>query len=86
MFSKFMHRPVLAIVISLIIIFLGVLAVKTIPISQFPEIAPPRVVVETAYPGASADVLVKSVLFPMERAIKGVTAMKYMTSDDTSAV
>jgi HAE1 family hydrophobic/amphiphilic exporter-1 len=85
MFSKFMHRPVLAIVISLVIIFLGVLAVKTIPISQFPEIAPPRVVVETAYPGASADVLVKSVLIPMERAINGVPGMKYMTSDATSA-
>ncbi|MEZ5056367.1 MAG: efflux RND transporter permease subunit [Saprospiraceae bacterium] len=85
MFSKFMHRPVLAIVISLIIIFLGGLAVKTLPISQFPEIAPPRVVVETAFPGASADVLVKSVLIPMERAINGVPGMKYMTSDATSA-
>jgi HAE1 family hydrophobic/amphiphilic exporter-1 len=72
-------------VISLIIIFLGGLAVKTLPISQFPEIAPPRVVVETAFPGASADVLVKSVLIPMERAINGVPGMKYMTSDATSA-
>ncbi len=56
-----------------------------LPISQFPSIAPPRVVVSIAYPGASADVLVKSVLIPMERSINGVPGMRYMTSDATSA-
>ena len=85
MFSKFIQRPVLAIVISLAIIFLGVLAIKTRPISQFPEIAPPRVMVFIAYPGSSADVLVKSTLIPLERAINGVQGMQYIISDATSA-
>jgi hydrophobic/amphiphilic exporter-1 (mainly G- bacteria), HAE1 family len=85
MFNKFIHRPVLAIVISVVILFTGILAINTLPISQFPSIAPPMVVVSIAYPGASADVLVKSVLIPMEKAINGVPGMKYMTSDATSA-
>ena len=85
MFKKFIQRPVLAIVISLVIIFIGFLSIKTLPISQFPEIAPPRVIVTIAYPGASADVLVKSTLIPLERAINGVQGMKYIISDATSA-
>ena len=72
MFSKFLQRPVLAISLSLAILFLGFLAIMTRPISQFPEIAPPRVSIFIAFPGASADVLVKSTLIPMERAINGV--------------
>ncbi len=85
MFNKFIQRPVLAIVLSLVIVFMGVLAIETLPISQFPSIAPPMVVVNIAYPGASADVLVNSVLIPMEKAINGAPGMKYMTSDATSA-
>ncbi|WP_430896122.1 MULTISPECIES: efflux RND transporter permease subunit [unclassified Paraflavitalea] len=85
MFYKFIHRPVLAIVLSVVIIFMGVLAIKTLPVSQFPSIAPPMVVVNVAYPGASANVLVNSVLIPMEKAINGTPGMKYMTSDATSA-
>lgn len=85
MFNKFIQRPVLAIVLSLVIIFMGVLAIETLPVSQFPSIAPPMVVVNVAYPGASADVLVNSVLIPMEKAINGAPGMKYMTSDATSA-
>jgi HAE1 family hydrophobic/amphiphilic exporter-1 len=85
MFNIFMKRPVFAIVISLVIIFMGILAINTLPTSQFPSIAPPRVIVSVAYPGASADVLVKSVLIPMEKAVNGVPGMKYMTSDATSA-
>jgi len=85
MFNIFMKRPVFAIVISLVIVFMGVLAIYTLPTSQFPSIAPPRVIVSVAYPGASADVLVKSVLIPMEKAVNGVPGMKYMTSDATSA-
>ncbi|HEY0652829.1 MAG TPA: efflux RND transporter permease subunit [Chryseosolibacter sp.] len=85
MFSKFIQRPVLAIAISLAIIFLGVLAIKTRPISQFPEIAPPRVNIFIAYPGSSADVLVQSTLIPLERAINGVQGMQYIISDATSA-
>lgn len=85
MFNIFMKRPVFAIVISVFIIFLGVLAINTLPTSQFPSIAPPRVIVSVAYPGASADVLVQSVLIPMEKAVNGVPGMKYMTSDAVSA-
>lgn len=85
MFKKFIHRPVLSISISLVIIFLGILAINSLPVSQFPSIAPPRVNIFIAYPGASADVLVKSVLVPMEKAINGTPGMKYMTSDATSA-
>ncbi|MBC7426012.1 MAG: efflux RND transporter permease subunit, partial [Bacteroidia bacterium] len=54
MFSKFIQRPVLAIVISLVILFIGSLAIKTLPTSQFPEVAPPVVMVSASYPGASA--------------------------------
>lgn len=85
MFSKFIHRPALAIVISLVIIFMGILAITSLPISQFPEISPPMVIVRASYPGASAKVLTESVLIPMEQAINGVPGMKYMTSDATSA-
>ncbi|WP_448529615.1 efflux RND transporter permease subunit [Raineya sp.] len=85
MFAKFIQRPVLAIAISLIIIFLGLISMKSIPVSQFPEIAPPRVMVFMAYPGASADVLVNTTLVPLERAINGVQGMQYIISDATSA-
>lgn len=85
MFSKFIQRPVLAISLSLSIIFLGFLAIYTRPVSQFPEIAPPRVNIFIAYPGASADVLVNSTLVPLERAINGVAGMQYIISDATSA-
>jgi HAE1 family hydrophobic/amphiphilic exporter-1 len=85
MFSKFLHRPVLAIVISIIIIFIGTLAIKQLPISQFPEIAPTTVNIFIAYPGASADVLIKSTLIPLETAINGVQGMRYITSSATSA-
>ncbi len=85
MFSKFIHRPVLAIVVSLVIVFMGVLAINSLPKSQFPEIAPPVVMVNASYPGASAKVLTESVLIPLEQAINGVWGMRYMTSDATSA-
>jgi hydrophobic/amphiphilic exporter-1 (mainly G- bacteria), HAE1 family len=85
MFQKFIHRPVLAIVISLIIIFMGILAILRLPILQFPQIAPPRVIVTLDFPGASADVLVKSALIPLEQSINGVPGMRYMVSDATSA-
>ncbi|MEI8210784.1 MAG: efflux RND transporter permease subunit [Planctomycetota bacterium] len=85
MFARILHRPALAIVISLIILFLGGLAIKTLPISQFPSVAPPSVVVAVSYPGASAEVLVDSVLVILEQAINGVQDMRYMTSAATSA-
>ncbi|GAL84290.1 hydrophobe/amphiphile efflux-1 HAE1 family transporter [Sporocytophaga myxococcoides] len=85
MFSKFIHRPALAIVISLVIIFLGVLSIKTLPTSQFPEVAPPVVMVSASYPGASAKSLSESVIIPLEQSINGAWGMRYMTSDATSA-
>ena len=85
MFSQFLRRPALAIVISIIILFLGGLSIKTLPISQFPNVAPPSVVVTVAYPGASANVLVDSVLVILEQAINGVPDMRYMASAATSA-
>lgn len=85
MFSNFIKRPVLAISLSLAIVFLGILAISTRPISQFPDIAPPRVNIFIAYPGASAQILVESTLIPLERAINGVQGMQYITSDATSA-
>lgn len=85
MFSKFIQRPVLAIVISLVILFLGGLAIKTLPTSQFPEVAPPVVMVSASYPGASAKSLAESVIIPLEQSINGAWGMRYMTSDATSA-
>ncbi|GAB7562120.1 efflux RND transporter permease subunit [Methylobacillus methanolivorans] len=75
----------MAIVLSLLIVFMGFLSIKSLPTSQFPDIAPPRVIVSLAYPGASADVLVQSSLITIERAINGVPGMKYIVSDATSA-
>ncbi|MCL9804676.1 efflux RND transporter permease subunit [Flavobacterium amniphilum] len=85
MFSKFIHRPVFAIVISIMILFVGTLAIKQMPISQFPQIAPTTVNIFIAYPGASADVLVKSTLITLENSINGVEGMRYIATDATSA-
>lgn len=85
MFSKFLKRPVLAIVLSVVVIFMGVLAMYTLPTSQFPNIAPPMVIVSASYPGASAKTLTESVIIPLEQAINGAWGMRYMTSDATSA-
>lgn len=81
MFNKFIHRPVLSIVISLIIVFLGVLAMTTLPVTQFPSISPPKVNITAEYPGANGELMIKSVIIPLERAINGVPGMKYMASD-----
>lgn len=85
MFSKFIKRPVLAIVISIVTVFTGLLSINKLSIAQFPQIAPTTVNIFIAYPGASADVLVKSTLIPLETAINGVQGMRYIASDATSA-
>src|SRR6478752_5273399 len=85
MFTRILHRPALAIVISIILLFLGVLGIKTLPIAQFPDVAPPTVMVSISYPGASANVLVESVLIPLEQSINGVQNMRFITSSATSA-
>ena len=85
MFSRFIRRPVLAIVLSTIILFIGLLSISSLPISQFPQVAPPRVIVFVTFPGASADVLVNSTIIPLEQAINGVQGMRYIVSSSTSA-
>ncbi|TDO19546.1 efflux RND transporter permease subunit [Pedobacter duraquae] len=81
MFNRFIHRPVLSIVISLIIVFLGVIAITHLPVTQFPSISPPKVNITAEYPGANGELMIKSVIIPLERAINGVPGMKYMASD-----
>ena len=81
MFNRFIQRPVLSIVISIFIVFLGLLAITQLPVTQFPSISPPKVNVTAEYPGANGDLMIKSVIIPLERALNGVPGMKYMTSD-----
>ncbi|WP_265429195.1 efflux RND transporter permease subunit [Chryseobacterium sp. YIM B08800] len=81
MFKKFIRRPVLSIVISLIIVFMGVLSLMKLPITQFPAISPPKVNITATYPGANNELLIKSVVIPLERGLNGLPGMKYMTSD-----
>lgn len=85
MFTKFIQRPVLAIVISIVIVFMGILSIVQLPTAQFPEIAPTTVNIFIAYPGASSDVLVKSTLITLENAINGVQDARYVATDATSA-
>lgn len=80
MTDKFIHRPVLSIVISVIITLLGLLAMTQLPVTQYPDIAPPEVTVTTRYTGANAEACVKAVVTPLERAINGVPGMAYMSS------
>ncbi len=80
MFRKFIERPVLSTVISIIIVMLGVLGLITLPVSQYPEIAPPTVQVQATYTGANASVVLSSVIVPLEEQINGVEDMMYMTS------
>lgn len=80
MVENFIRRPILSLVISLIITLLGVLALFTLPITQFPDIVPPSVIVTAKYTGANAEVCTKAVTTPLERAINGVPGMTYMSS------
>lgn len=78
--KTFIDRPVLSIVISVFIVLLGVISLTTLPVEQYPDIAPPTIGVMAQYPGASADAIQKSVVAPLEEAINGVENMIYMTS------
>lgn len=81
MFKIFIRRPVLSIVIALVIAFIGILCLFNLPITQFPSISPPKVNVTADYPGANNELLVKSVIIPLEQALNGVPGMKYIESD-----
>jgi len=84
MFKIFIQRPVLSTVISVIIVILGVLGLTSLPIAQYPDIAPPTVNVSASYTGANADVVLKSIIIPLEEQINGVENMTYMTSTATN--
>jgi HAE1 family hydrophobic/amphiphilic exporter-1 len=80
MLKTFIERPVLSTVISVIIVILGVLGLTTLPITQYPDIAPPTVTVNASYPGANAETILESVIIPLEEQINGVEGMTYLTS------
>lgn len=84
MFSSFfIKRPRFAGVVSIVMILLGLLAIAVLPVSQYPQITPPQIVVQTNYPGANAQVLVDTVAVPIENQINGVEDMLYMSSTAT---
>ncbi len=80
MFNIFIKRPILSAVISLLIVFLGILSIRSLPVTQFPDIMPPSVHITATYVGANSDVLAKTVAVQLERAINGVPGMMYMTT------
>src|ERR1051325_9204589 len=82
--DTFIKRPILASVCSLVIILAGAIAIPTLPIAQFPQLAPPTVSVSAVYPGASAEVVESAVTQPIEQALNGVEGMQYMTSSSGS--
>ena len=76
----FINRPIFASVISIIIVIAGLVASRVLPIAQYPEIAPPTVLITAAYPGASADTIAKTVAAPIEEQLNGVEGLSYFTS------
>ena len=84
MIKRFIERPVLSTVVSIIILLLGLISLRTLPITLFPDIAPPTVQVTASYPGANAEVVARAVAIPLEEAINGVENMTYMTSTSSN--
>ncbi|RRQ47837.1 hydrophobe/amphiphile efflux-1 family RND transporter [Maribacter algicola] len=85
MLQKFIERPVLSTVISIIIVILGLLGLTSLPITQYPDIAPPTISVSATYPGANAETILESVIIPLEEQINGVEGMTYLTSTATNS-
>ena len=81
MIKQLISRPVFSIVISLIILILGILSLIQLPVTQFPSISPPKVSIVAEYPGANAELMIKAVVIPLERALNGVPGVKYIASD-----
>jgi HAE1 family hydrophobic/amphiphilic exporter-1 len=84
MLKRFIERPVLSTVVSIILTLLGLLSLYSLPITLFPDIAPPTVQVTASYPGANAEVVARAVATPIEEAINGVEDMTYMTSTSSN--
>src|SRR5947199_10410219 len=80
----FIRRPIFATVCALMIVLAGAVSIPTLPIAQFPNLAPPQVTVTSNYNGASAEVVESAVTTPLEQQINGVEGMKYITSSSTS--
>jgi HAE1 family hydrophobic/amphiphilic exporter-1 len=80
MINFFITRPIFASVVALVMVLAGVVGYELLPVAQFPEIAPPQVVVSTSYPGASAQTVADAVTTPLEQQINGVQGMSYMSS------
>ena len=80
MVNFFIHRPIFAASIAILMVLAGVVAFEFLPVAQLPEVTPPQVVVTTTYPGASAEVVANTVTTPLEQQINGVEGMAYMSS------
>ncbi|NGF57215.1 efflux RND transporter permease subunit [Parapedobacter sp. SGR-10] len=85
MLKQFISRPVLATVVSILLVILGLVSLVMLPVSRFPEIAPPSVIVSLSYPGANAETVATSVLLPIEEAINGVENMTYIKSSSSNS-
>jgi len=85
-FTNFIKRPVLSTVISIFFVLLGLIGLISLPIEQYPNIAPPTISVHTTYQGADAQTVLNSVITPLEESINGVENMTYITSSATMMV
>lgn len=83
--NTFIQRPLLSAVISVLIVIAGIVGLESLPVEQYPDIAPPTVFVSANYPGASAETVIKSVVTPLEESINGVEGMTYMTSSASNS-
>ena len=86
MISKFfIDRPIFASVLSIVIVLVGLISMRILPVAQYPEIVPPQVVVSATYPGASAQTIAETVAAPLEQQVNGVEGMIYMQSTSTGS-
>ena len=85
MFSKiFIERPKLAMVISIVMVFAGILCVKQIPVAEYPEISPPQLMIFATYPGASSQVIAETLGTPLEEEMAGLDDLQYFSSDSSN--